>query len=178
MKKFIIMGLTLFAFALVGCKDDKGDDNGNGKDDGKDDTPAQVYTITNTTEAAVTVSSGEASASVEKGKCVSVKADQWAALKVDGVCDNSDTAAEDADEAAKQAVKDNDCPAAGNKNIAAKTGEGATGNELADGEKGADCAELAAPAPTPDPDPDPAPTTTGSSTGSTTGATTGSTTGG
>ena len=177
MKKFIIMGLTLFAFALVGCKKDSADDSGTTDGNAGDgETPAVVYTITNTIAAAVTVSSGEASVSVEANKCVSVKADQWAALKVDGVCDNSDKAAEGDDDAAKQAKKDNDCPAAGNYNVAAKTGEGATGNELtADAEAGTECAELkkAEPAATTGGDTTGGDTTGGDTTG---GDTTGETT--
>ena len=142
MKKFIIMGLTLFAFALVGCKKDSADDSGTTDGNAGDgETPAVVYTITNTIAAAVTVSSGDASVSVDQNKCVSVKADQWAALKVDGVCDNSNTAAADATAEAKKAVKDDDCPAAGNYNVAAKSD--GTGNELtADAEAGTECAEL------------------------------------
>jgi hypothetical protein len=143
MKKFIIMGLTLFAFALVGCKTDKVGSTSDGGSDGGNGDTAQVYTITNTTAAAVEVSSGEASVSVENSKCVSVKADQWAALKVADVCDNSNTAAADADQAAKDEVAKDDCPAAGNYNIAAKTGENANGNELTAADAaGTDCAPL------------------------------------
>ena len=176
MKKFIIMGLTLSAFALVSCgksdkekceedekkewKDDKCVDKATKGENG-DPKAEATYTINNTLATAAAVSSGEASVSLEQNKCASVKASQWAALKVDGVCDNSDTAADDADDAAKQAVKDNDCPEAGNYNIAAKADN--SGNELAKADKAAEnCAELKkaeAPAPAAPP------ANTGSSTG-------------
>ena len=109
-----------------------------------------------------------------------MKADQWAALKVSSgdavICDNSDTAAEGASEEDKATVKANDCPAAGNHNVSAKTGEGATGNELtADAEAGTECTELkkAEPAATTGGDTTGGDTTGGDTTG---GDTTGETT--
>ena len=134
MKKFIIMGLTIFAFALVGCNGDDTDD-----DDEGDDPVVVTHTVTNTTDTAVAVSSGDASASVEKDNCVSVTAEQWAALNVDGVCDNSDKAGETETEEEKA----NNCPEAGDYNVAVKAD--ASGNELtADETAGEDCAELKA----------------------------------
>ena len=109
MKKFIIMSLALFALALtVGCKDKK-----ETADDCKDDQVwneeeekceakpdegggAEVvkYSINNMLEVAVTVSSGDASKELAKDACVNVTAEQWAALKVSDICDNSDEDAE------------------------------------------------------------------------------------
>ena len=161
MKKFIIMGLTLFAFTLVGCKDDKKGDDDTAKqkkeceDAGKvwkedntcvdkeadDGTPEATYTIGNPLEEALAVSSGDASVSVAKDNCLTVTASQWAALKIDGVCDNSNVAAADATEEDKKAVTDDDCPEAGNYNV--KVAEDDENNTLVKADKaGENCAEL------------------------------------
>ena len=155
MKKFIIMGLTLFAFALVGCgketekekcekdnkkewKDDKCvDKDDSGTADAGADAGATTYTIANPLDEALEVSSGDASVSVEKDKCVTVTASQWAALKAGALCDNSDKAGAEETEAEKA----NNCPEAGNYNVAAKAD--GSGNELVKAEKAAEnCAEL------------------------------------
>ena len=134
MKKFMIIGLTLFAFAFVGCKD---------KDEPAEpaepavEKPAEpavtppvevaVYTVTNKLEAAATVVSGTNSQTLAKEGCVKVKADSFASLKVsvgdEVLCDSTDKNTDDT------AKTENDCAAA-NSDIMAKTGDGASGNEL------------------------------------------------
>lgn len=150
MKKFIIMGLTLSAFALVSCgKSEKEKCEEDDKKEWKDgkcadktaaadgSTPAaKTYTIANKLAEDVDVSSGEASVSVKQNNCVSVKDSQWAALKVDGLCDNSDKPAEGANE---EEAKKNDCPEAGNYNVAKE----ADSNKLVKADTAAEnCAEL------------------------------------
>ena len=145
MKKLIIMGLTIFAFGLVGCgKSDKEkceEDSTKEYTDGecvaKGEDAAKVFIITNKLTAAVTLESGDKSLELAKDACAKVKEAEFENLKVSAagatsdVCDNEDAA--------------NKCPGANHYEVAEKAG--ATGeNELKEVDKPEDdssCKELA-----------------------------------
>ena len=135
MKKLLIMGLTLTAFALISCGKSKdkdpdedgataGDETTAGADTGADAPGATEYTITNNHNLlALSVVSGSDSLELAtSGGCAKIKADQFATLKVSFsdtwiMCDSTNMmAAEDnvATPNANEATtpnKDDDCTA-------------------------------------------------------------------
>ena len=166
MRKFILMALTLFAFAFAGCgksakdecndKEDKEWDAENKKctdkeaEDAADATEA-VYTITNLLADAASLASGDATMELAQNGCAKVKESQFAALKVsvgDAVlCDGTDTIADDPSTTeVVEASANNDC-AAGNYNVASKADGSGTELAVADAANEAEtCADLASPA--------------------------------
>ena len=139
MKKLLIMGLTLTAFALISCKSKDKDPDEDGATAGDETTagadagaPATGYTITNqyTHTTTITVTAGEASITLSNaGGCAVVTEAQFATLKVQNqynkvLCDSTNApvmmAEEDnpttADVNEAETPKDDDCKV-GNYNV-------------------------------------------------------------
>ncbi|MDE0118811.1 MAG: hypothetical protein OXM55_02240 [Bdellovibrionales bacterium] len=142
MKKFIIMGLTIFAFSLVGCG--KSDEEKCDEDDTKEWKDGQCvdkegemayFIITNKLTAAVTLESGSKSLELAQNACGKVAEADFESLKVSvataAVCDNADAT--------------NKCPAANNYEVAAgpNAGDPSKLNKVDKPDDDSACTELA-----------------------------------